>query len=247
MATVGAGRARILAGVAAIAAGTVAAMAAAGALLPQVLDGPAAPPRPGTGYVNPVADGTCTLGFLAEDPAGRRGFLTAGHCGSVGDAALVPGRLGGWTRIGEFTYAAGGSQWADELDLGFIALDDPAGGEPGIADPAGPGEAGAAPGRVLAPAELAARRPRLCFTGQRSGRSCGPMTALVGREGSDVAFAAAAIRGDSGSPVYLERPGRAPAAVGLLSGVSEEGPALSFAELLAGPAAAAAGFRVVLG
>ncbi|WP_448850849.1 hypothetical protein [Corynebacterium sp. 335C] len=195
--------------------------------------------RPGAPYVNDDAGSTCTLGFLGEDAEGRLGFLTAGHCGSVGDEVSVDTLLGPRV-IGRFTVARDDGMTIQDLDLGFIALDDPS-----LADASILG-VDRAPGDVAELPELTAESPELCFSGQMSGVACGAWGGVPGAPWyvSDVALRVPAIEGDSGSPVWAEAPDGTLVAVGILAGTGVDDEGESYAELISGPAAAELGLRV---
>ncbi len=199
-----------------------------------------AKPRPGGSYVNVDADTTCTFGFMAEDPEGRIGFLTAGHCGDVGDEVAVDTFMGPAV-IGRFTESRDDGPYVRDLDLGFIALDDPSSADPAIIGP------DRAPSSVAMPWDVLREGPELCFAGQMSGVACGERRGVEGGvwHPTDIAFGVTAIEGDSGSPVWTTGKDGGIAAVGILGSVGINVPDESYAELVEGAAAAQLGLRVI--
>ncbi|MBV7295366.1 S1 family peptidase [Corynebacterium sp. TAE3-ERU12] len=207
---------------------------------------------PGTEFFVAEKDSACTLGFAARDAEGQQGFITASHCGLVGDEVTVKDENGLLRPIGVFTISEANVDPAsikdrpyepeEIFDLAFIRLyDQTLPIERTIA------EIDAAPASVAVVDDIPPEQgTQLCFIGRTTGRSCGTVQGFTGWNGpSDVGFDASSQHGDSGAPVFWARPDGSLAAVGVLSLGTEDG-TLSFAELLNSSDAQSLGLTVLL-
>lgn len=187
---------------------TAITLASPAAAVPPVPPAPAITPGAGIGLYdsNGKATSACTLGFLATGADGTRYAFTAGHCDEGGNVVMPYQTQGNYERIGRFAMSEDGSGW--DPDIAVIRLDS----------------------NLPMDSRVLARRPvagltskvstddTLCFYGMRSGLRCGQVqwSTESAEIDSRVSFSAAAVGGDSGSPVYRIGSDGTATAVGVL-------------------------------
>lgn len=166
-------------------------------------------PAPGREFRNVDKELTCTFGFKATR-GGDTGYLTAGHCGDVGDTITIKTPTG--TReVGEVTWSLGSPQNGAEYDLAFISI------RPTVVTSAVVERASRSPQGTMTRENMILANPDLCKVGPKSGDTCGTVTpADISHR--TVSFDAESIHGDSGSPVFAQTRAGEVVAIGILSG-----------------------------
>lgn len=160
-----------------------------------------------------VLASTCTLGFIAERPDGRRVGLTAGHCGKRGQAvgAPVPGRPDALVRVG--TVAQSSNPPARKNPEGYVLPEDLGAPDWAVIDLAPQTKSTANRGPVR-PTRVGDARvgDRVCQQGVTSGWRCG---VVKGVSPTQIRTDIDGAPGDSGGPLVRLSDG---AALGLVSG-----------------------------
>lgn len=165
---------------------------------------------PGTMYLNTTQDSTCSFAFLLANTA-RPEFLTAGHCGNVGDQVGIEIN-GVIEHVGEFV-------WSNEYD-GFGTHDAAVIRitEGGYRYTGAVAMMDLLPSSVTRHSTLVTGRPTVCAVGFVSGLSCGPYV-TESRNSNNIDFKFHSRKGDSGGPVFIvDNDGKVHAA-GIISGV----------------------------
>ena len=190
---------------------------AAAALMSAALASPASAAadvavHPGAEYTVHGTDtlAECTVGFMVVTTDPTYGFLTAGHC-TEGDSVPVFGSGDaeqteiGMSRVTRLI----DPDHVGSVDISLVDISQHPWVSPSSGLPDGTPVRGVLPTSALQPGQL------LCKWGITTGRTCGPVTSVVGDK---VMFRAAADHGDSGGPVWAPRADGTAAAVAVLSG-----------------------------
>lgn len=188
---------------------------------------------------------SCTVGFIAERPDGRRVALTAGHCGKRGQAvgAPVAGRPDALVRVG--TVAQSSNPPARKTRDGYVLPEDLSAPDWAVIDLAPKTRSTASRGPVR-PTRVGDARvgDRVCQQGVTTGWRCGVVRAVSPTQiRTDIDGA----EGDSGGPLIRPSDG---AALGLITGgtakeAPRDVPRMSFYWSLRDALARGGGLRLV--
>lgn len=161
---------------------------------------------PGTRIEIPDSNMACTAGWIAQDTEnGDYGFITAGHCGQVGNAVRLPNG----TVVGTITKQSY-SEALFEPDIAFVKVDDHS-----LLDFRIAGLDKVATEHIN-PELVYKAHLDLCKTGQTSGTTCGNFHDKV--SDNRIQIRSVSAPGDSGAPVYAMTKEGTPLIVGILSG-----------------------------
>lgn len=161
---------------------------------------------PGTRIEIPDSNMACTVGWIAQDTEnGDYGFITAGHCGQVGNSVRLPNG----TVVGTITKQSY-SEALFEPDIAFVKVEDHS-----LLDFRIAGLDKVATEHIN-PELVYKAHLDLCKTGQTSGTTCGNFHDKV--SDNRIQIRSVSAPGDSGAPVYALKKDGTPLIVGILSG-----------------------------
>lgn len=176
---------------------------------------------PGSRFLTENGVASCSVGWIATDAkTGKKGFITAGHCGKKGETAYSEPSPGNLVPIGtvEWNVYSESDEQGQDTDIMFVSVNDDV--------PVSPQVQGfsKAPSEVMDTVEYGRVRPDLCKVGYATGTTCGNSADGPSSYSAEHAyFKAPTFEGDSGSPVFAQTRTGKIVAVGVLTGYMSGG------------------------